>query len=100
MWKKDVSCKTLKSYYSKERMRKDKTRNFDFNKAAERYANTGQSKGTETRGLVQGPGAPGWVEGKLYSCCRGTMAVWGFGEGAGTLELLRAVLFTSEYRIT
>lgn len=27
MWKKDVSCKTLKSYYSKERMRKDKTRN-------------------------------------------------------------------------
>ena len=57
-------------------------------------------KGQRLRGLVQDPGAPGWVEGELYSWCRGNMAVWGLGEGSGTLGLLRALLFTSQYRIT
>lgn len=44
-------------------MRKNgKTRNFDFIKVAQIYANTDQSEGTATRGLVQGPGAPAGLE--------------------------------------
>lgn len=33
----------------------------DFIKAAGRYANTDQSEGIATRGLVQGPRALGWA---------------------------------------
>ena len=36
----------------------------DFIKAEGRYANTGQSQGTATRGLMQGPRALGWVGGE------------------------------------
>ena len=35
-----------------------------FIKAEGRYANTGRSQGTATRGLMQGPRALGWVGGE------------------------------------
>ena len=47
-----------------------------FIKAEGRYANTGRSQGTATRGLMQGPRALGWVGGELSAAGEATGQVW------------------------
>ena len=63
-----------------------------FIKAEGRYANTGRSQGTATRGLMQGPRALSWVGGELSAAGEATGQVW--SEEGGTLGLLRVGPFT------